>query len=71
MNKVKHITNINDCMDLFPMSAIVMVFQNCSGRDIVVYNGNYYAIPKSYMFVNLNSFCVAFENGRLVYKFYI
>ncbi len=71
MNKVKHITNINDCMDLFPMSAIVMVFQNCSGRDIVVYNGNHYAIPKSYMFINLNSFCVTFENGRLVYKFYI
>lgn len=71
MNKVKHITNINDCMDLFPMSAVVMVFQNCSGRDIVVYNGSHYAIPKSCMFVNLNSFHVAFENGRLVYKFYI
>lgn len=71
MNKANHITNINDCMDLFPMSAVVMVFQNCSGKDTVVYNGNHYAIPKSYMFVNLNSFCVAFENGRLVYKFYI
>ena len=71
MNKAKHITNINDCVDLFPMSAVVMVFQNCSGRDTVVYSGNHYAIPKSYMFVNLNSFRVVFEDGRLVYKFWI
>ena len=71
MNKAKHITNINDCVDLFPMSAVVVVFQNCSGRDTVVYSGNHYAIPKSYMFVNLNSFRVVFEDGRLVYKFWI
>ena len=27
MDKANHITNINDCMDLFPMSAVVMVFR--------------------------------------------
>ncbi len=63
--------NINDFMELFPMSAVVKVFKNSYGKTNVVYCGNSYKIPKSYMFVNLNSFRVVFEDGRLVYKFWI
>ena len=68
---IHNINSINDCMDLFPMSAVVMIFQNNSGKDIVVYKGNHYSIPKPYIYTKLNSFHVCFEDNRLVYKFYV
>lgn len=58
---------IYDFMDLFTIAAIVRIYVN----DKLYYNGSAYSIPKKYMYHNLSSFSVCFEDDRLIYNFWI
>lgn len=59
--------NINDFLDLFAVSSVVKIYQN----NIEVYNGSIYKIPPKFLYVNLESFKICFEDSRIVYKFWI
>ena len=59
--------NINDFLDLFAISALVKIYQS----GVEVYSGSVYKIPDKFIYLNLVTYSVCFENGRIVYKFWI
>lgn len=59
--------NINDFLDLFAVSSIVKIYQS----NVEAYNGSIYKIPSKFLYLNLESFKVCFEDSRIVYKFWL